>query len=110
MQESRRVSRGGLGEQNTHTTLELRHPPQLFLDDRIGSIAAGKGADTAVWDANPMYHDVSGDSAPALRDDSVSRHGHLPVRLDVARLIRWAVALPPIGGSAFLQPPMLDCG
>ncbi len=51
---------------------------QLFLDDRIGSIEAGKDADIAVWDRDP--YTAPRDSLKDMRCELTLFRGHIVYR------------------------------
>ena len=52
------VKYGGLSEQEAWKTVTLNPAKALHLDQRTGSIEAGKDADLVLWSANPLSIDA----------------------------------------------------
>jgi adenine deaminase len=48
------VKYGGMSEENAWKMVTLNPAKLLHLDDRMGSLKAGKDADIVIWSANPL--------------------------------------------------------
>ncbi|PRY34158.1 imidazolonepropionase-like amidohydrolase [Spirosoma oryzae] len=101
------VEYGGVNEEDAWKMVTLNPAKLLHLDNRLGSIKAGKDADLVVWNAHPLsiyarpdYTIIDGAVYFSLKDEDAKREAMLAER---ARLIQKNLAAK-AGGAPTVRP------
>jgi imidazolonepropionase-like amidohydrolase len=101
------VEYGGVKEEDAWKMVTLNPAKLLHLDNRLGSIKAGKDADLVVWNAHPLsiyarpdYTIIDGTVYFSLKDEETKREA---MQVERARLIQKNLAAK-AGGAPTVRP------
>ncbi len=101
------VEYGGVNEEDAWKMVTLNPAKLLHLDNRLGSIKAGKDADLVVWNAHPLsiyarpdYTIIDGAVYFSLKDEDAKREA---MQAERARLIQKNLAAK-AGGAPTVRP------